>query len=59
MNVKQLFPLLVLGSVSSCCSHPNRSAEFDALGAPSGPTYRTIHHFSQLPRALMELGFRD
>ncbi len=29
------------------------------LGAPSGPTYRTIHHFSQLPRALMELGFRD
>jgi CubicO group peptidase (beta-lactamase class C family) len=32
MSVKQLFPLLVLGSVSSYCSHPDRSAEFDALG---------------------------
>ena len=32
MNMKQLFLLLVLGSVSSSCSNPNRSAEFDALG---------------------------
>ena len=32
MNGKQLFPLLVLGSVALYCSHPNRSAEFDALG---------------------------
>ena len=31
-NVKRLFPLLILGSVASYCSHPNRLAEFDALG---------------------------
>ncbi len=32
MNLKQLFLLLILGSVSSACAAPNRSAEFDALG---------------------------
>ncbi len=32
MNVKRLFPLLVLGPVSSYCSHPDRSAVFDASG---------------------------
>ena len=32
MNIKQLSLLLVLGSVSSSCINPSRSAEFDALG---------------------------